>query len=179
MKRLIIPLILFSLLVLEGVALELLPIPLAKSELVIVPHWVFGFLLFLAIFYDRENTYFSILYGLLFGLLIDIVYTGVLGVYMFTYAVVIYVVHGLTKLFHTNIFVALLLGTIGFILAEVSINTIFSVVGISEMFWKDYLLYRMIPTIIANILFLLALYPFIIKRLVKWKNEHISKNTTF
>lgn len=179
MKRLIIPLFLFLFLVLEGVALELLPVSLVKGELIIVPHWVFVFLLFVAIFYDKENTYFSILYGLIFGLLIDIVYTEILGVYMFTYALVIYIVHGLTKMLQANIFVTLLLGTVGLVLAEVIINAIFSVIGISEMVWKDYFLYRMVPTVFANILFLLVLYPFTMKRFVNWRNEQLSKNTTF
>ncbi|SEQ14641.1 rod shape-determining protein MreD [Virgibacillus subterraneus] len=179
MKRIIIPLILFLFLVLEGVALELLPVSLAKSDLVIVPHWVFVFLLLLTIFYDRENTYFSVLYGLLFGLLIDIVYTGVLGVYMFSYALVIYIIHGLTKMLHANFFVSLLLGMIGLILCEVFINAIYTVVGISDMIWKDYLIYRMAPTVIANIVFLAALYPIMLKKLSSWRNEQLSTNTTF
>lgn len=179
MKRIIIPLILFLLLVSEGVALELLPVSLLKGDLAIVPHWVFVFLLFLAIFYDRENTYFSVLYGLLFGLLIDIVYTGVLGVYMFSYAFVIYIVHGLTKMLHANFFVSVLLGMIGLILCEISINAIYTVVGISDMIWKDYLIYRMVPTVIANILFLIALYPIMMKRLNNWRNEQLSTNNTF
>ncbi|SDQ46294.1 rod shape-determining protein MreD [Virgibacillus salinus] len=179
MKRIIIPLILFLFLVLEGVALELLPVSLANSDLVIVPHWVFVFLLFLTIFYDRENTYFSVLYGLLFGLLIDIVYTGVLGVYMFSYALVIYIIHGLTKMLHANFFVSLLLGMIGLILCEVFINAIYTVVGISDMIWKDYLIYRMAPTVIANIVFLAALYPIMLKKLSSWRNEQLSTNTTF
>ncbi|MFC4558951.1 rod shape-determining protein MreD [Virgibacillus kekensis] len=179
MKRLIIPLILFLFLVLEGVALELLPVSLVKGELVIVPHWVLGILLFLAIFYDRENTYYSILYGLLFGLLIDIVYTGVLGVYMFTYGLVTYGTHGLTKMFHANIFTALLLGMAGLLLAELSINTIFSVVGIAEMPWREYLLFRMVPTVIANLLFMIIVYPFLGKRFVNWGEEHLARDTAF
>lgn len=179
MKRLIIPLILFLFLVLEGVALELLPVSLVENELVIVPHWVFVFLLFLAIFYDRENTYFSVLYGILFGLLIDIVYTGVLGVYMFSYAVVIYLIHGLTKMLHANIYTTILLGITGLILTELLINAIFSVVGIFEMVWKDYLFYRLIPTVLANILFLLVLYPIIMKRIASWGDERLSKNNNF
>ncbi|WP_164668479.1 rod shape-determining protein MreD [Virgibacillus doumboii] len=179
MNRLYIPLILFFFLVLEGVALELLPASLVTNELIIVPHWVFIFLLFLAIFYDRENTYLSVLYGIVFGLLIDIVYTGVLGVYMFSYAVIIYIIHGLTKMLHANFFAVILLGVAGLVLTELSINTIFSVVGITEMVWKDYLLYRMIPTLIANLLFLLVLYPLMTRRIASWGDERFSKNTTF
>src|SRR5690625_6724150 len=86
MKRLYLPLILFLFMVLEGVALELLPAKLVMSNSIIVPHWVFIFLAFIAVFFDEENTYYSVLYAVIFGLLIDVVYTGVLGVYMFSYA---------------------------------------------------------------------------------------------
>ncbi|WP_176447516.1 rod shape-determining protein MreD [Lentibacillus sp. CBA3610] len=179
MKRLLILLFLFVLLVMEGVALDILPVSLLKGDFVFVSHWVFMFLILIAIFYDREDTYFSVFYALLFGLLIDIVYTGVLGVYMFSYALGVYLVHGMTKLLHANFFVTLLLGTAGLILAEIFINFIFSVTGIAELAWQDYLVYRLVPTVMANIVFLLILYPFTIKRLVKWKEEQISASSQF
>src|SRR5699024_12523324 len=108
MKRLLIPLILFLLLILEGVALDLLPVSLLKGDLVFVSHWVFVFLVLLAIFFDRGDTYFSVFYGLLFGLLTDIVYTGILGVYMFSYAFAAYMINGFTKILYANFFLSLL-----------------------------------------------------------------------
>src|SRR5699024_10055407 len=179
MRRLLIPLILFLLLIMEGDALDILPTPLLKGDLDFVSHWVFIFLILVAIFYDRENTYFSVFYGFLFGLLTDVVYTGILGVYMFSYALGVYVVHGLTKTLHANFFVTILLGTAGLIVVEVFVNFVFSITGIADFVWKDYLIERLTPTIIANILFLLVLYPFFVKRLVKWKEEQLSGSTKF
>lgn len=179
MKRLLVPLILLLLLILEGVALDILPVSLIKGDFIFVSHWVFVFLVLLAIFYDREDTYFSVFYGLLFGLLIDIAYTGVLGVYMFSYALGAYMVHGLTKILHANVFVTLLLGTAGLILADVMINVIFSFTGLAEMAWQDYIVYRLVPTVTANILFLLALYPIMTQRLLRWKKDQLSVRTGF
>ncbi|ALX48206.1 rod shape-determining protein MreD [Lentibacillus amyloliquefaciens] len=179
MKRLLILGILFLLLVLEGVALDMLPGSLLTGDLIIVSHWVFVFLAFLAIFFDREDTYFSVFYALLAGLLIDISYTGILGVYMFSYALSVYIVHGLTKLLHSNFFVTILLGAIGLILAEVFIYLIYSMTGIAELGWEDYLINRMIPTLLANILFLLVLYPFTANRLVNMRDEQLSGNRQF
>ncbi|WP_188453509.1 rod shape-determining protein MreD [Virgibacillus oceani] len=176
MKRLYLPLILFLFVISEGVALELLPPKLVMSDLLIIPHWVLIFLVFVSIFYDKEQTYYSVLYGAIFGLLIDIVYTGVLGVYMFTYALVIYIIHGLKKLLHANIHVTLLLGFIGIVLADLVIYLIFFVIGLTEMPGKDYLIYRVIPTILANLLFLLVLYPFFKKRLIKWSEEQLTNS---
>lgn len=179
MKRIYLPLILFLFVVLEGVALELLPSNLVMSDLFIIPHWVLVILIFIAIFYDRENTYFSVLYGLIFGLLIDVVYTGVLGVYMFSYALIIYIIHGLIKMLHGNIYVTLLLGFIGIVLADNSINFIYTMVGITDMTWINYIKIRLIPTVVSNLLFLILLYPIIAKRFTRWGKEQLSKNNTF
>ncbi|WP_404453256.1 rod shape-determining protein MreD [Virgibacillus necropolis] len=176
MKRLYLPLILFVFVILEGVAIELLPPSFVMNDLLIIPHWVFIFLLYIAIFYDTDQTYFSVLYGAIFGMLIDIVYTGVLGVYMFAYAFNIYVMHGIRKLLHANFYVTILLGIFGISLTDFTIFLIFTVVGLTDMALVDYLIYRLIPTILANLLFLLVLYPITKNRLVQWQDEQISKS---
>ncbi|WP_193433359.1 rod shape-determining protein MreD [Virgibacillus necropolis] len=175
MRRLYLPLVLFFFVILEGVAIELLPASFVMSDLLIIPHWVFIFLLYIALFYDNDRTYFSVLYGAIFGLLIDIVYTGVLGVYMFAYAFTIYVMHGIRKLLHSNIYVTILLGIIGILFADFTIYLVYSVVGLTDMVLEDYMLYRLLPTIIANLLFLLVLYPITKNRLSKWQDEQITK----
>jgi rod shape-determining protein MreD len=162
----------------EGVALELLPISILASDLLIVPHWVLLFLVLTAIFYERDTTYYSIIYALVFGLLIDVVYTGVLGVYMFSYAFVIYLVLGLRKVFHGNIYVSLLLGIISVILADVAIHVIYSAAGIIQMMWNDYAINRLLPTVGSNIVFLLILYPLIAKRLSTWRERHLAGSDT-
>ncbi|WP_106497019.1 rod shape-determining protein MreD [Lentibacillus sp. Marseille-P4043] len=171
MKRLFIPLILFLVVILEGVALELLPTRLVTGDFLIIPHWALVFLVYVSMFYDKENTYSSVFYGIMFGMLIDIVYTGVLGVYMFTYAFVIYIVQGLKKLLHANIYVTILLGIFGIILGDFTIYIIFSVIGITEIAWQHYIIYRLLPTVLANLLFLLILYPLVRRPLIKWRDE--------
>lgn len=171
MKHFYLPLILFFLLVLEGVALDLLPTFVVNSHSLIVPHWVFIFLVFIALFYDNEMSYFSTLYGVVFGLLLDIIYTDVLGIYMFSYAIVIYLIYQLKKWVHINFYTTMAIGTIGLILTDLSLYIIYTFVGITDMIWKDYLFYRMLPTVLANIMFLILLYPLISKLLVRWRKE--------
>lgn len=177
MKRLYLPLILLLILVFEGVALDILPINLLANKSLIIPHWIFVFLLFIAIYYDRDDTYFSVFYAIVFGLLIDVVYTGIIGVYMFSYAIVIYFVHGLKKTVHTNIYITILIGIVSIGLAEISINFIYTAINIIDVSWQQYVVYRLMPTILANLVFLLVLYPIVRKRLTKWQEEHlIGKN---
>ncbi|MEN2765856.1 rod shape-determining protein MreD [Ornithinibacillus xuwenensis] len=171
MRRLFLPLILLLLVVLEGVALDILPSNLIDGDLMITPHWVLMFLVLVAIFYDSEETYHSILYAMVFGLLIDIAYTGILGVYMFTYGGVIYIIHGLRNMLHSNIYTILLFGIMGVAAADFIINIIFYVIGIMDALWMDYLMYRLIPSILANSLFVLLFYPLFAKRLAKWREQ--------
>ncbi|MFD2046218.1 rod shape-determining protein MreD [Ornithinibacillus salinisoli] len=177
MKRLFLPLILFVFLVFEGVAIELLPESLVGSSLLIIPHWVLITLIYITIFYDLKDTYHSIVYALVFGLLIDIVYTGVLGVYMFTYAIVTYIIHSLMKLLHSNFYATILAGTLAIAFADMAIYVIYLVVGITALPWNDYLMIRLIPTVLANQMFLLLLYPLIAKRLSIWKQQQLSGNS--
>ena len=170
-RRVIFPLILFAVMVLSGVALELLPHQLLMGTYMIVPHWLFVILIYIAIFYDRNDTYYAVLYALIFGLLFDIVYTGVLGVYMFSYALVIYIVRGLKKMLQGNFYVLLMLSAFGIAIADISIYAIFTVIGFTDMPIEVYLLNRLIPTILMNLLFMVLIYPFIKKPMRKWGKE--------
>ncbi|GGA85918.1 rod shape-determining protein MreD [Ornithinibacillus halotolerans] len=174
MRHIILPLLLLLFVVLEGVALDILPSSLIDGNLMITPHWVLMFLILITIFYDDNNSIHSIIYALIFGLLIDIAYTGILGVYMFTYGLVIYVIHGMKKLLHSNIYSTLLFGIISIIIAELIINLIYFVIGVMNSEWLDYLMVRLIPSILANSIFLALIYPLFTKKLEKWKSYRVN-----
>lgn len=171
MKRLYLPLILFLFVVLEGVALDLLPVQLLSTKTIIVPHWVFIISVFIAIFYDKEDTYYSIFYGIIFGLLIDIVYTDVLGIYMFSYGFVIYIIHELRRLVHANFYAVTIIGIVGISLTDFFIHAVFKMIGFADIMWGDYVLFRLLPTVLANLIFLIIFYPIFKKRLVNWSSE--------
>ncbi|RDW19312.1 rod shape-determining protein MreD [Oceanobacillus arenosus] len=174
MKRLYIPLFLFLFLILEGVAIEFLPASIVMGNQLFIPHWVVAFLVLVAVFYDNDDTYVAVVYALIFGLLLDAVYTGILGVYMFSYAFSIYIIKNFKKMLHGNFFVVVLLGVIGIIVADFSIYLIYLIVGMTDMFWQDYLLNRLLPTVLLNLLFIFILYPLFSKRLKQWRNEQLN-----
>lgn len=169
MRQIYLPLVLFFVLVLEGVALELLPVSMTQGDILIIAHWVLICLIYSAIFYDKETTRFSIFYAFIFGLLIDIVYTDVLGVYMFTYGLTIYIIKKLTRLLQSNLLATILFGVLGVGLADILIYLVYMVIWVTELSWQDYFMIRLLPTILANILFLIIIYPFITKKLTDWK----------
>jgi len=173
MKKLIIPIILFLLLVLEGVAIELLPFNLIPIHYLIVPHWVFVFLVLVNLFFDTSETFFSIIFAVIFGLLIDIVYTEFLGIYMFAYPLSIYVISLLKNIFQANFYITVLLSTIGIIIVETLILFIYTFIGAIEISNHHFLIDRLLPTVLANILFLLIIYPLMAKRLYRWQMEQL------
>lgn len=173
MKKLYLFLILFFLLVFEGIALELLPSKLAVGDLLIIPHWIFIFLFLMSVYYEKESIFYSIIFAITFGLLIDIVYTGILGVYMFVYPVALYLLNSLKKLLHENFLVILVLSGIGIIVTDGMIHIVYTVIGITNMEWLNYLIYRLLPTVLANLIFLIVLYPIMKSRLIKWQKEQV------
>lgn len=173
MKRLYLPLLLLIFLVLEGTAVDFLPKEWITSDLLIVPHWVLIILVYIAIFYDYDRTYYCVLYGIIFGFLVDLIYTDILGIYMFAYGMVIYITHGLKKLLHSNLFVAILLSLVGLALADVVLFVLYSFVGVAEMEWSNYFTMRFLPTIAANLVFALAIYPIFPAKLRKWSQTQL------
>ncbi|MDC3415669.1 rod shape-determining protein MreD [Aquibacillus salsiterrae] len=168
MHRFYLPFLLLMTIVVEGVATDLLPRSVMAQEWMIIPHWLLVFLVLITVFFDLEDTYFSVLYAILFGLMIDIVYTSVIGVYMFIYAIVIYIIHGLRKMLHANFFVALSLTILAILLADSGLYIIYFFIGISPLLWDEYIVTRLLPTLVANIAFFALLYPFTKNRLVHW-----------
>lgn len=176
MKKAYLPLILLGLVIFEGLAINLLPDKLTSSEYLIIAHWALAFLVYLAVYYDKEDTYYSILYAFLTGLFIDVIYTGILGVYMFSYGVTIYAVHALQRLLHQNFHVLLLSGALAFVVGDILIYLMYSVIAVTDMGWQDYLLERSLPSLLANLVFLLLLFPLFKQRVVRWGEEQLDTN---
>ena len=173
MKKLFLPLILLIIMVLESTAVKILPDEWFLSDSLIIPHWTLVFLILIAVFYDRDSTYYSLLYGIIFGFLVDLTYTNILGVYMFSYGFVAYIIHELKKLFHPNAFIAILLTIVGLAMSEHIIYFIYYMIGVTDLTWTTYSTVRLIPTLLGNILFLLILLPLVRRKLLKWSNEQL------
>lgn len=175
MKRLVFPLILFLLLVSEGVALDLLPTMLTSTETLIVPHWVFIFLLLIALFYDTSETVYAIVYGVFFGLCIDIVYTDALGVYMFVYPFTLYIVQLLKHILQTNFYMTTIIMVLSVSIVEILLYFIYSSVGLIDANTTYFLVHRLAPTLLANLLFLIPLYFITVNWLMRWSREQLEK----
>ncbi|WP_440895991.1 rod shape-determining protein MreD [Amphibacillus sp. Q70] len=175
MSRVYLPLILTLLIVLQGVAVQLVPTSISEAGWIVVIHSVFLFLVLLKLFYDLENTYYVLIFAILSGLIIDIVYTDIIGVYMFSYAIMIYFVHGMRRLLHANFYVATVLTFVSVGFVDFLLYFIYQFVGVTRMELTSYLYYRLIPTLSVNMILFFILYLLFKKKLIKWSNERFDQ----
>lgn len=170
MKRIIIPLLLLFILAFQGVAMELLPPSIKFATLYLTPHWLLLFLILVAGFVYPQKPMIPIMYAAVFGLMTDIVYTGVLGVYMFVIAMSLYVAQLLYRLLQVNLLMVSVISVISVFVVEISLLAIYSLIGFSTMTIGDFFIYRFLPTILANILFLIIIY-FPSRRILLWVSD--------
>ncbi|KGX89014.1 rod shape-determining protein MreD [Pontibacillus litoralis] len=178
MKRVYLPLLLIVIVVLEGTAMDFLPKEWLTSSFYFIPHWVLVVLVYVAIFYDYDSTYYCVLYGIIFGLLVDIVYTDMLGVYMFTYGLVLYSIHGLKRILHSNWLVTTLLTVVAVVCADVIVYVLYSIIRETDITWYTYVYKMLLPTLVANVVFALLLLPLLPRKLNDWAESHLEKSTS-
>lgn len=175
MRQLFFFLTLFIFLISEGVAIDLLPNILTSTSTLIVPHWIFIILFLMVLFYDRQDTFYAITYGVVFGLFIDIAYVGILGVYMFVYPLILYVMQLLKGLLQTNFYISILMTILGISMIEFLLYFIYSLVGVVDTNWSFFAMHRLLPTVLANLLLLIPLYFMSMNVLSKWSEEKFDR----
>ncbi|WP_163537895.1 rod shape-determining protein MreD [Gracilibacillus sp. YIM 98692] len=134
----------------------------------ITPHFLFLFLVYITVFFDRSHTYYGLAFAVLFGFTIDLIYTDILGIYLFVYASVIYVVREIMKLLHANFLVVMLISIMGILATDILAYFLYNIIQVHDQIWQVYWKNRLIPTFIWNILFSPLFYLFFNKRLKKW-----------
>ncbi|MDX8046567.1 rod shape-determining protein MreD [Gracilibacillus sp. S3-1-1] len=170
MKRMIpflIAFICFLLVIIEGVVANT-RLPFINDEWVIVSHFLFMFLIYVTMFFEKDTTYYAIILSVVFSLIIDVVYTDILGVYLFIYTVILYAIRGLMKVLQANFLIAFIMTAFGVIATDIFSFFLYNIIQVHEDSWSMYLYERLIPTTIWNVIIGLVLYLIFAKRLAKW-----------
>jgi rod shape-determining protein MreD len=127
-----------------------------QMQVAVAPHFTLIVIFFISLFLNRH---WGLAYGLIFGLLHDIVYYGpMVGPYCFTMGLVGYVV-GLMPMRSTGSIVSSMLAIIfGSLLFEGSLYGIYLVFQITHVGLQWIFLHQMLPSILINLLFALLIY---------------------
>lgn len=158
MKRFVLPLILSFVFLLESSFVDLVPVDIFHKENVFVPRFLFLLIAFTTVYFNKPM---GLLYGAIFGLLYDIVYTEVLGVYLFLYTLVVYLISWASRILQTNIFVISFLSLIGIFVLEFCVYGVNLVIGSTTISIERFLQIRIFPTLLINSIFILVFaFPF-------------------
>ncbi|MEK3890578.1 rod shape-determining protein MreD [Bacillus sp. FSL K6-3431] len=158
MKRIILPLLLTLAFYLESIFVDLLPPEAFGGERIVVPHFLLILLIIMGIYYVRNH---ALLYAALFGLLFDVYYTEIIGIYLFLFPISVYLASKMMRILHINIFTTAIVLMIQIAFVEILVY-IFNVFVFSvSIIPSDFATTRLLPTLILNIAcFILIFFPF-------------------
>ncbi|ARK31590.1 rod shape-determining protein MreD [Halalkalibacter krulwichiae] len=170
MSRFFIPTLVFVLLVLEGTIFQLLTPAQNEMDVTLVPRFVIIMLVFIGIHFGRFS---SIVYGLAFGLIYDIVYTQLLGVYMFGFGLIGYAFAFKYKQIQDSLLFHLLLMLAAVALFDYYQFGLYKLIGITDLAANLFFYERFIPGLILNFAFAVIIY-YPVKKLI----SHVMKQAS-
>ncbi|WP_040207797.1 rod shape-determining protein MreD [Neobacillus jeddahensis] len=157
MKKFLLPLLFLFLFFLESLFVQYVPADLFGHHQITVPHFLFAALLFLMMFVGMKQ---GIIYAAIFGLLFDIVYIEIIGIYLFLYPFISYLASKIMNIMQTNFFIAFLVSLFGIALLEVGVYEMDHLIHVTSLDFMKFIRLRLYPTMILNAIFIIvAGYP--------------------
>lgn len=153
--NLFIPLILLVALLMDGVIAAVFSSQLYTATTDTVSRVILVCIVFFSFYVDRNP---MILFGIIFGLLYDSYYVGILGVYTSLFPIVVYLCDKMKKIFNPNILVLFLVGIIQLSLVEFLLFGFYTVLELASIDMSMFLANRLGPTLLLNGVYMLLLY---------------------
>ncbi|UUZ84401.1 rod shape-determining protein MreD [Paenibacillus sp. P26] len=149
-------LLLTVLFLLESTVLPWL-IPVAwQTRILVTPHFVLVIVLFIGLYMNRHT---SLLYGLIFGMLNDIIhYSPMLGPIAFSMGLTGYMAGLMSGRVYSSIMVSMLVIALGNLGYEAIIFGLYRLFRITHLDFQWVFLHQMLPSMLINLLFALAVY---------------------
>lgn len=168
MRKFLLPLLFLFLFIVESLFVEFLPAKVFGFERILVPHFLFTAILFLTIFVGKKH---GIIYAAFFGLLFDIVYVEIIGIYLFLYPFIAYLIYKLLQVLQANIITAFLASLLGISLVEIGVYEMNYLIHVTDLDFIGFINLRFYPTLLLNAaITLIAAYP------LKWLFEKHSES---
>ncbi|EGQ22617.1 rod shape-determining protein MreD [Sporosarcina newyorkensis 2681] len=151
MTRFVIPLIAVVLFFLEPIFSLFSPIEQNGELFVFVPRFLIVYLIFIAAYYSRQR---AILYGLILGLLYDMYHIDIIGLYTFMYPLICYLSTLVIRQIQRHTLTVMVLSLVMIVLLEILSYFFASVIALTSIDFNEFLTSRLVPTVIANSLFI-------------------------
>lgn len=157
MRKAFLPIIISLCFLFESVFVELLPAELFKSSSILVPHFLMVTIIFVTVYISQKH---GIMYGFIFGILFDIVYTEIIGIYLFMFPLVAYITSWVMRILQTNIILVSFVAILGVGFLELGVYEMNFLIGRTDMSFASFVDIRLVPTLILNLIFIILVsYP--------------------
>lgn len=137
-----------------------IPMNIAGHAIIFVPHLLFMFLLLVTIY---RSANLAIVLSVVLGLTTDLYYGEIYGIYLFGFILFVVIVDRCFKVYyrdHTMVFWLVLIFVLCF---EAYIALIYGILGLIHFDFISFVVFRLVPTFILNILLLIMMLPLVYK----------------
>ncbi|MGE7759044.1 rod shape-determining protein MreD [Peribacillus sp. NPDC097895] len=163
MKHFILSFIALVFFVFESIFAQLFAGDAFGDDKIVVPHFMMIFVFFLTMYGSRKM---GMLYGAILGLTYDVVYTEILGIYMFLLPFLAYLISKCMKILQNNILIAFLTALFFTAILEIVVFQMNIILSFADMGFGEYMERRLLPTILLNLVFIIiSCYP--LKRIIE------------
>ena len=116
-----------------------IPLHFGKIDIIFVPHLTLMYILIMTVY---RGFGVSIILAIFFGIVTDLYFGSIYGLYMFGYIILVVIVDKFFKVFyrdHTMLFSIVLLSTV---ILEIYVAAIYAVIGFIQFDFIDFILFR-------------------------------------
>lgn len=160
----IIPLIIFLGLILDGIIMNVFSSQLIDGNYVLVPRLMMVLLIILSLLFPKQPLFF---YALVFGVIYDSYYVGLLGIYTAGLVSCIYLLKRVQQYVPLTPLFLLLVYFLSLSYIEIFSFTTYTILSLVEMSFFQFLITRLAPTLLLNTFFLVFTY-FPLRKLSDW-----------
>lgn len=137
-----------------------IPMQIGDKDIVFVPHLTLMYLLLICVY---RSFGVAMILAAVFGIVMDLYFGSFYGLYLFGFILFVVIMDFFFKTFYrdnTMLFITVWLSTI---FLEIYVAIIYSILGLIAFNFIDFIVFRLIPTLILNFILLVILYPIITK----------------
>ena len=154
----ILPIFIFLALIMDGIIMNVFSSHLISNQYVLTPRLVLFVLVIFTFFFPKQPLF---LYAVLFGLIYDSFYSGILGLYAAGFGTIIYLLKKIHKYVVPSAVMLIIIYILALTSLEVFIFLIYLFLGHAEITFQLFVVTKLGPTLLLNIvLFIMLYYPF-------------------
>lgn len=133
----------------------IIPMHIGNKEIIFVPHLLLMYLLILTIY---KKPSIAITLAIIFGLTTDLYYGTIYGLNTFGYLLFVVLMNYFFKVYyrdHTMVFLGVWIFTVIF---EIYTALIYGLLGLIQFNFMEFILFRLVPTALINLILLIILF---------------------